>query len=221
MIQVITISFLLCLGEKTACVFVLSFYGLPFTQANFGVSIEIQANPTDFTGNLLTIHWLYPSSKRGRQPPASKLQHIYQTPPQSIDSGVPISLGKRWQAIKIRWVLVTLLHAALICFSMAIRTGDFQDTKCPTFYTSSIQFFCQLFIAYTQTWGFRKYTCFRFSLLNICGCFNSTAKKMYRLEYEIYSLINCLSACIDSICKLAYAVYGACNCGQKIKATHS
>jgi len=56
MIQVITISFLLCLGEKTACVFVLSFYGLPFTQANFGVSIEIQANPTDFTGNLLTIH---------------------------------------------------------------------------------------------------------------------------------------------------------------------
>jgi len=33
-----------------------SFIGLPFTQANFVVSIETQANLTDFSGNLQTIH---------------------------------------------------------------------------------------------------------------------------------------------------------------------
>jgi len=89
------------LGEKTACIRVLSFYGLPSTEANFGVSTETQANPIDFTGNLQTIHRFYPSSKRSHQRPAGKLQHIYQTPPQSIDNGVTISLGKRWKAIKI------------------------------------------------------------------------------------------------------------------------
>jgi len=63
----------------------------------------------------------------------------------------------------------------LIYFSMAIYTGDFQDTKCPMFYASSTQFF--LSVVHCLYSDMRFSINVHISLLNMCGYFTSVLQR--------------------------------------------